>query len=79
MRIKTHVKKGDQVTVIAGSHKGKEGKILQVYPTKGRALVEGVAMMKRHTKKSQNNPEGAIEEREAPIHLSNLKKIAKEN
>lgn len=72
---KQNIKKGDIVRVISGSHKSKEGKILQVYPTKQRALVEGVAMMKRHTRKSQDNPQGSIEEREAPIHLSNLTKI----
>jgi large subunit ribosomal protein L24 len=67
-----HVKRGDSVVVIAGSHRGKQGKILEVLPAKARARVEGVAMMKRHTKKSQEHPQGAIVEREGSIHLSNL-------
>ncbi|MCH8474157.1 MAG: 50S ribosomal protein L24 [Opitutales bacterium] len=72
---KQNIKKGDMVRVICGSQQNKVGKILQVYPAKQRALVEGVGMMKRHTRKSQDNPQGSIEEREAPIHLSNLAKI----
>ena len=67
-----HIKRGDEVVVIAGSHKGKSGKILEVLPAKQRARVEGVAMIKRHTKKSQENPNGAIVEREGTVHVSNL-------
>jgi large subunit ribosomal protein L24 len=67
-----HVKRGDPVVVISGSHRGKEGKILEVLPAKSRARVEGVAMMKRHTKKSQEHPQGAIVEREGSVHISNL-------
>jgi large subunit ribosomal protein L24 len=67
-----HVKRGDSVVVIAGSHRGKKGKILEILPAKGRARVEGVALMKRHTKKSQEHPQGAIVEREGSVHLSNL-------
>jgi large subunit ribosomal protein L24 len=67
-----HVKRGDPVVVISGSHKGKEGKILEVLPAKDRARIEGVAMVKRHTKKSQEHPQGAIIEREGSIHISNL-------
>ena len=67
-----HVKRGDPVVVISGSHKGKEGKILEVLPAKDRARIEGVAMVKRHTKKSQEHPQGAIVEREGSIHISNL-------
>jgi len=67
-----HVKRGDPVVVIAGSHRGKEGKILEVLPAKQRARIEGVAMVKKHTKKSQENPQGAIVEREGTIHVSNL-------
>ena len=62
----------DIVQVIAGSHKGKEGKILEILPAAGRARVEGVAMIKRHLKKSQEHPQGTIAEREGSIHLSNL-------
>jgi large subunit ribosomal protein L24 len=67
-----HVKRGDAVVVISGSHRGKEGKILEILPVKSRARVEGVAMMKRHTKKSQEHPQGAIVEREGSVHVSNL-------
>lgn len=72
MAQKFHVKRGDQVVVIAGAHKGKAGKILEVLPVKQRARVEGVAMVKRHLKKSQQDPQGAIAEREGSIHVSNL-------
>ena len=71
-----HIKKGDQVLVISGSHSGKEGKVLQVLGKKDRAIVEGVAMIKKHQRKDRDNPEGSIVEREASIHLSNLKKVA---
>jgi large subunit ribosomal protein L24 len=67
-----HVKRGDMVVVISGSHRGKAGKILEILPAKSRARVEGVAMMKRHTKKSQEHPQGAIVEREGSVHISNL-------
>lgn len=76
MAQKFHVKRGDQVVVIAGSHKGKSGKILEVLPKKERAVVEGVAMIKRHLKKSQEHPNGTIAEREGSIHMSNLMKQA---
>ena len=67
-----HVKRNDAVVVISGSHRGKEGKILEILPAKSRARVEGIAMVKRHTKKSQEHPQGAIVEREGSIHISNL-------
>jgi len=67
-----HVKRGDLVVVISGSHRGKEGKILEVLPAKDRARIEAVAMVKRHTKKSQEHPQGAIIEREGSVHISNL-------
>ena len=70
---KLHIKRGDSVVVIAGSHKGKEGKILEILTGSGRARVEGVAMVKRHLKKSQEHPHGTIAEREGSIHMSNLK------
>jgi large subunit ribosomal protein L24 len=69
---KFHVKRGDSVVVIAGSHKGREGKILEVLAEKSRARIEGVAMMKRHLKKSQEHPQGSIVEREGSVHISNL-------
>ena len=69
---KFHVKRGDEVVVIAGSHKGKSGKVLEVLPAKQRARVEGVAMIKRHLRKSQEHPNGTIAEREGTVHVSNL-------
>ena len=71
---KFHVKKGDQVTVIAGKEKGKSGKIIAVLTEKQRVVVEGLQMVKKHTRKSQQNPNGAIIEREGSIHISNVKK-----
>ena len=72
MAQKFHVKRNDQVVVIAGSHKGKSGKVLEILPAKQRARIEGVAMMKRHLKKSQEHPQGTISEREGSVHISNL-------
>ena len=72
--MKSHVKKGDQVLVLSGKEKGKRGKIIAVFPKKQRAIVEGLQMIKRHTRKSQQNPNGAIIEREGTIHMSNLMK-----
>ena len=70
--IKTHVKRGDEVVVLAGSSAGKRGRVLEVISRKNRAVVEGLAMMKKHQKKTQDQPEGSIIEREGSIHLSNL-------
>ena len=72
--MKFHVKKGDQVVVMAGAEKGKRGKIIAVDPQKSRVIVEGLKMIKRHTRKSQEHPQGAIVEREGTIHISNVKK-----
>ena len=72
MAQKFHVKRGDQVVVIAGSQKGKSGKVLEILAAKQRARVEGVGMIKRHLKKSQEHPQGSITEREGSVHLSNL-------
>ena len=71
---KFHVKKGDHVTVISGKEKGKSGKIIAILPAKERVIVEGLQMIKRHTKKNQQQPNGAIIEREGSIHISNVKK-----
>lgn len=71
---KFHVKKGDQVTVIAGKEKGKSGKIIAVLTKQSRVVVEGLQMVKKHVKKSQQNPNGAIIDREGSIHISNVKK-----
>ena len=72
--MKCHVKRGDQVVVLAGREKGKRGKIIAVFPKKQRAIVEGLQLIKRHTRKSQQQPNGAIIEREGTIHISNLMK-----
>jgi large subunit ribosomal protein L24 len=72
-RQKFHVKKGDSVQVISGNHKGASGKVVSVLPKKSQVIVEGVRMIKKHTKKSQENPNGAILEREGPLHISNVK------
>jgi len=69
---KFHIKRGDVVVVIAGAHRGKRGKVLEMLPEKRRARVEGVAMIKRHLKKSQEHPQGTIAEREGSIDISNL-------
>jgi large subunit ribosomal protein L24 len=69
---KAHIKKGDEVVVIAGSELGNRGKVLLVNMKKQRALVEGLKMMKRHTRKSDKRPQGGIVEREGTIHISNL-------
>ena len=76
-RTKTHVKKGDIVVVIAGNHKGASGKILQVLPSKNQVLIEGVRIIKKHQRKSQDRPQGGIIEREGPIHISNVKLLEK--
>jgi len=73
------IKKGIEVLVIAGDHKGKKGKILHVNRIKNRVLVEGVNLIKKHEKKSQDNPQGSIVERESSIHLSNVKPTAPES
>ncbi|MFD0961954.1 50S ribosomal protein L24 [Paenibacillus chungangensis] len=69
---KLHVKKDDTVIVITGKDKGKKGRIIAAYPRENRVLVEGVNMVKRHTRPSQANPQGGIIEKEAPIHVSNV-------
>lgn len=69
---KQHVKKGDEVVVIAGTERGKRGRVIEVLPGKERVIVEGIKMMKKHTKRSQLHPEGAIVEREGTVHLSNV-------
>lgn len=69
---KLHVKTGDTVVVISGKDKGKQGKIIAALPKKERVIVEGVNVVKRHTKPSQKNPQGGIIEKEAPIHASNV-------
>ncbi len=69
---KLHIKKGDIVIVNSGVSKGQEGKVLQVFPDKLRAIVEGVNMVSKHTKPNSENPQGGIIKKEAAIHISNL-------
>jgi large subunit ribosomal protein L24 len=70
-----HVKKGDKVMVITGKDKGKTGVILAAFPKKDRVLVEGVNIVKKHTKPNQANPQGGIVSQEAAIHVSNVMPI----
>jgi large subunit ribosomal protein L24 len=66
------VRKNDQVLVLSGNYKGKKGKVLKVFPEQGRVIVEGVNFIKRHSRPTQQNPQGGIVEKEAPIHVSNV-------
>ena len=70
----SHVKKNDEVVVIAGADKGKRGKVIAVLPKQQRVIVEGAHMIKKHMRKSQQHPQGAIIEREGTIHISNVMK-----
>lgn len=70
---KAKIKKGDTVKVITGDDKGKEGKVLEVAPEAGRVLVEGVNLIKKAMRQNEENPQGGIVEREAPIAISNVK------
>jgi large subunit ribosomal protein L24 len=72
--MKLHVKKGDEVVVLSGKEKGKRGRIIAVNRKDSRAIIEGLNLIKRHTRKNQQNPQGAIVEREGTIHLSKLMK-----
>ncbi len=69
---KLHVKKSDMVKIIAGKEQGKTGKVLRVFPDKGRVVVEGLNVVKRHTRPNQLNPDGGIVEKEAPLNISNV-------
>ena len=69
---KLRIRKDDEVIVVSGRDRGKRGKVLRAYPAENRVLVEGVNVVKRHTKPSQLDPQGGIKEKEAPIHVSNV-------
>ena len=69
---KLKIKTGDTVKVIAGDHKGEQGKIVKICVDKNRAIVEGVNMVSKHTKPSADNPQGGIVKKEASLHISNL-------
>ena len=72
---KLHIKKGDTVYVNAGNDKGKTGKVLEVIPSKDRAIVEGINIVSKHTKPSPKNPQGGIVKQEASVHISNLQVV----
>lgn len=69
---KLHIRRGDTVRVLSGNSRSKEGKVLRILPDAYRAVIEGVNMVSRHLKPSAKNPQGRIEKKEAPIHISNL-------
>ncbi|MCK5729786.1 MAG: 50S ribosomal protein L24 [Draconibacterium sp.] len=72
MQKKLHIKKGDTVVVNTGNNKGQKGRVLEVFVKTNRAIVEGVNMMKKHTKPNAESPQGGIIEKEASVHISNL-------
>jgi large subunit ribosomal protein L24 len=74
--MKTHVKKGDEVEIIAGNHKGKRGTVLEVRAGRGQVIVEGARKLKKASRRSELNPDGGIIEEDGPIHISNVKKLA---
>jgi large subunit ribosomal protein L24 len=74
---KLHIKKGDNVMVISGNHKGQSGRVLMVDTDKMRAVVEGVNLVSKHSRPSADNPKGGIVKREAAVHISNLKVLDK--
>ena len=72
-----HVHKGDEVLVISGSQRGRKGKVLEIITNSSRALIEGVNMIKKHVRPTQDNPKGGVMEREGTVHISNLKLISR--
>lgn len=72
---KLHIKKGDNVYVNAGDDKGKTGRVLEVFPKKNRAIVEGVNIVTKATKPNAKHPQGGLVKMEAPIHISNINPI----
>ena len=76
--MKIKIKKDDNVLVIAGEHRGSEGKVIKIIKEKNRAIIEGVNMIKKHEKPSAQNPQGGIIEKEAAIHISNLSLVSSE-
>jgi len=73
--MKTHVKKGDEVQIIAGAHKGKKGTVLSVDAAKGKVVVQGGRTIKKAVRRSEQNPDGGILEQDGPVHISNVKKL----
>lgn len=74
-RPRFHVRRGDTVQVISGNHRGSSGKVLQLIPAKSQVIIEGVRLIKKHQRKTQENPNGAIIQREGPIHVSSVKLV----
>jgi large subunit ribosomal protein L24 len=72
--MKMSVKKGELVRVVSGDDRGRTGKVLKVFPKTGRIVIEGVNLIKRHTRPTNRNPKGGILEKEAPIHMSNVRR-----
>lgn len=73
--MKTHVKKGDEVEIIAGNHKGKRGTVMVVNAAKQQVIVEGARKIKKAVRPTEAKPEGGIEEEDGPVHISNVKKL----
>lgn len=73
--MKTHVKKGDEVEIIAGNHKGKRGTVMVVNAAKQQVIVEGARKIKKAVRPTEASPEGGIEEQDGPVHISNVKKL----
>ena len=73
--IKTHVKKGDQVEIIAGNHKGKKGTVLSINAAKGQVVVEGGRTVQKAVRRSEADPDGGIKTVDAPVHISNVKRL----
>ena len=74
-KIRSHVKPGDEVEVIAGNHKGKTGKVLEVNAAKEQVVVEGVRPIKKAVRRSEQHPDGGLIDKDGPVHISNVKKI----
>ncbi len=74
-----HIKKGMTVRVITGNHKGSEGKVLHIFPDSQKVIVEGINLVKRASRPTQENPTGGFVEKEAPIHISNMLPVHKGN
>jgi large subunit ribosomal protein L24 len=74
-RIKTHVKKGDEVEIISGNHKGKRGTVTLVKAGKGQVIVEGARPVTKALRRSEKNPDGGLQKIDGPVHISNVKKL----
>jgi large subunit ribosomal protein L24 len=75
MKIKTHVKKGDQVKIIAGNSRGKTGTVVSVDAAKGKVVVEGARTVIKATRASEKNPDGGLIEQDGAVHISNVQKL----